>query len=252
MFSVLLKLKNKLIIAYCFEYSKGKICLDTMVTAYPAQTHNTESTGQPAACLMIRLTWCHSLFWNQMPLKWYSIGAAPQTHALPPLGVGSRTAPQSKGFLSTRTHSSAWTPICQYQSGSTGLPLWVIPPFHQLGYSETKHKQQHYLKQCLSYKDSAWYFTFLIHILSTLELGLRRNIKKKTCQFFVTYILELNGFWLKFKSINRKWICLTNVGINYFIWLMCQIKKKSEYIMVLDSFSNKSSNLRMSLWTLGN
>lgn len=141
MFSVFLRLKNKLIIAYCFEYSQGKIHLDTMVTAYPAQTRNTESTGQPAACLMIRPTWSHSLFWNQMPLKWYSTVAAPWTHALPPVGVGSWTAPQSTGFLSTRTHSLVWTLVCQYQSWpwSTGLPWSVIPPLHQLGYSETKN-----------------------------------------------------------------------------------------------------------------
>lgn len=131
MYSVSLRPKNKLIIAYCFEHSKGKIHLDTMVTAYPAQTRNTQSSGQPAACLMIRLTWCHSLFWNQMPLKWYSTAAAPRTHARPPLGVGRRAAPQSAPSLPTRTHSSLWAPACQ--SWSTGLPWSLMPPFHQRG-----------------------------------------------------------------------------------------------------------------------
>lgn len=126
-----LKLKNKLMIAYCFDYSQGKIHLDTKVTAYPAQTRNTEITGKPDACFMIRPTWCHSLFWNQMPLKWYSTGAAPRTHALPPVSVGSWTAAQSTGFLSTTTHSLAWTPVCQFQSWtwSTGLPWSVMHPW---------------------------------------------------------------------------------------------------------------------------
>lgn len=104
-----LKPKNKLIIAYCFKHSQGKIHLDTKVTAYPAQTRNSEIIGKPDDCLMIRPTWCHSLFWDQMPLNWCSTGAAPRTHALPPVGVGSWTAPQIAGFLLLTTHSLAWT-----------------------------------------------------------------------------------------------------------------------------------------------
>ena len=46
---------EKQIIACCF-YSQGKIHLDRTVTEYLAQTLNTEIAGQPAACLMIRLT----------------------------------------------------------------------------------------------------------------------------------------------------------------------------------------------------
>lgn len=125
-----LKLKNKLAVALCL-YGQGKIHLDSIVTAYPMQTHNTENTGQLAARLMIRLAWCHSLFWNQMPLKWYSIGVAPRTHVLPPVGVGSWAPPQSTRFLSTRTHSLAWAPVCQYHywTLSIGLPWSVMSPW---------------------------------------------------------------------------------------------------------------------------
>lgn len=126
-----LGLKNILIIVYFIDYSQGKTHLDTMVTAYPVQARISEITGPAGGNLVIRPTWCHSLFWNQMPLKWCSTAAAPWTHARPPVGAASRTAPQSAGFLSTRTHSSAWPPVCHSRRWpwSTGLPWSVMHPW---------------------------------------------------------------------------------------------------------------------------
>lgn len=126
-----------------------------MVTAYPVQACITEITGPASGNLVIRPTWCHSLFWNQTPLGQCSTAVALWTRARPPAGAASPGSPQSAGFLPTTSHSSARPAAprcccCCCPPGwrwSTGLPWsvmhpWMFCKFASAGGRRTRKKHQ--------------------------------------------------------------------------------------------------------------
>lgn len=135
-----------------------------MVTAYPVQACITEITGPASGNLVIRPTWCHSLFWNQMPLRQCSTAVALWTRARPPAGAVSPSSPQSAGFLPTRSHSSARPPLCCCPPSwlwSTGLPWLVMHPWIFCKLRPTGG--DHYLKKTKKRKKKSFFQSCNIH-----------------------------------------------------------------------------------------